>query len=196
MSEFRIIIIEDDNSFIEALKENLESYNVDGYINVTDGIEAIRTGRYDMLILDYFLGDMTGKDVAKKIRLFNKDINILLLTGFADELENASDLKKVGIDCFFEKSADMGRVLLNIEFYIKLKLNSIRKKREFSQIIKELRESRGLKQEELASVFGLKRTTVSSWEVGKSKPDADTLVEIAQYFNISIDYLLSHRVEY
>ena len=195
MAEFRIIIIEDDSSFIEALKENLESYNVDGYINATEGIEAIRTGRYDMLILDYFLGDMTGKDVVKKIRLFNKEINILLLTGFADELENASNLKKVGIDCFFEKSADMGRVLLNIEFYIKLKLNIIRKKREFSQIIKELRESRGLKQEELASVFGLKRTTISSWEVGKSKPDADTLVEIAEYFNVSIDYLLSHRIE-
>lgn len=196
MKRFNIIIIEDDKAFIDAIKENLEDYKVDGYINASEGIEAIRTGSYDMLILDYLLGDINGTEVAKQVRAFNEDIIILLLTGYGDELNDINALKDMGINCFFEKSSNMERILLNIEFYIKLKLKSLRQRREFSEIIKGLREQRGLKQEELAAIFGLKRTTISSWEVGKSKPDADTLVKIAQYFNVSLDYLLSHEIDY
>lgn len=195
MKNFKIIIIEDDGAFIEALKENLEDYHVEGYTNPIKGIEAIQSHNYDMLILDFLLGEINGKDVAQRIRKFNKDINILLLTGYADDL-NSKDLKEIGIDSFFEKSSDMGRILLNIEFYIKLKLQSFKKSRDFSEIVKELRELRGLKQEELATIFGLKRSTISSWEVGKSKPDVDTLIKVAQYFNVSIDYLLNYEIDY
>lgn len=195
MKNFKIIIIEDDRTFIDSLEENLEEYHVDGYIDPKDGIEAIRKHNYNMLILDYFIGDISGAEVAKQVRKFNTDISIILLTGYADDL-NAQDIKNLGIDCFFEKSADMGRILLNIEFYIRLKINNNIKNREFSEIIKELRELRGLKQEELANIFGLKRTTISSWEVGKSKPDVDTLIKVAEFFNVSIDYLLSHEVDF
>lgn len=61
---------------------------------------------------------------------------------------------------------------------------------EFKDRIKELRKEKGLSATQLATEFGKADSSVRTWETGKSKPDADTLVNIAEYFNCSVDYLL------
>jgi transcriptional regulator with XRE-family HTH domain len=45
-------------------------------------------------------------------------------------------------------------------------------------------------QEQIAQQLGLTRTAISNWEKGISKPDVDTLLKIASYFNASVDDLL------
>lgn len=57
--------------------------------------------------------------------------------------------------------------------------------------IKELRKSQGLTQVELGVKLHKAGSTVRMWELGKSYPDAETLVVLAQVFNVSTDYLLS-----
>lgn len=57
-------------------------------------------------------------------------------------------------------------------------------------VIKKLRMQRGLKQAELAQIFGVRQNTLSTWETGKHDPDYDMLVSIAKYFDVSTDYLL------
>ena len=54
----------------------------------------------------------------------------------------------------------------------------------------ELRKDRGLSQQEFAEIFGLSTSTISSYEREVNEPDDSTKVKIAQYFNISLDYLL------
>ena len=56
--------------------------------------------------------------------------------------------------------------------------------------IKELREQRGLSQAELAHQFGVTRSSVNAWEMGVSNPKIDKLAELAQYFHVSIDFLV------
>jgi transcriptional regulator with XRE-family HTH domain len=56
--------------------------------------------------------------------------------------------------------------------------------------IKELRESRGILQTELASYLGIARNTLSQYETGKRSPDLDTLQKIADFFDVSIDFIL------
>lgn len=58
-----------------------------------------------------------------------------------------------------------------------------------SEIIKHLRESRGLSQEQLADNLGVDRTTIVKYETGASKPTRN-LQKIADYFHVSTDYLL------
>ena len=62
---------------------------------------------------------------------------------------------------------------------------------EFNEKLKELRSSRGLTQEELAEVLFVSRTAISKWESGRGYPSIDSLKQIANYFSISIDELLS-----
>lgn len=60
----------------------------------------------------------------------------------------------------------------------------------FDKKFKELRKSRNLKQGEIAEILDTDRSTITKWETGKSKPTADMLISISDYFEVSIDILL------
>mgnify|MGYP002512675738 CR=1 FL=1 len=62
---------------------------------------------------------------------------------------------------------------------------------EFNVKLQELRKSKGLTQEELAQKLFVSRTAISKWESGRGYPSIDSLKEIAKFFSISIDELLS-----
>ena len=56
--------------------------------------------------------------------------------------------------------------------------------------LKQLRIKNGLKQQELADMFGLSSGTISFYESEQRKPDIDFIVAVAKYFDVSTDYLL------
>lgn len=60
----------------------------------------------------------------------------------------------------------------------------------FSQKIKELRTEKNWKQDALAKELGLDMRQISLYENNKNSPSIETVVKIAQVFNVSIDYLL------
>ncbi len=53
-----------------------------------------------------------------------------------------------------------------------------------------LREKTNKTQEETAKALGIKRSTYSHFENNRNNPDNETLVKMANYFNVSTDYLL------
>ena len=57
--------------------------------------------------------------------------------------------------------------------------------------IKYLRKLRGVNQEALATEIGVLRTTISNYEKNISTPDYETLIKIANYFDISIDDIIT-----
>lgn len=61
----------------------------------------------------------------------------------------------------------------------------------FGDRLKELRISKNLSQEELSKVFDVRKSSISNWETGKATPTFDMLTKIAQYFGVTIDYLLN-----
>lgn len=63
----------------------------------------------------------------------------------------------------------------------------------FGLKLKELRVEKGLSQRKLGGVFGVCNQTVSFWESGSREPDMDTLSEIADYFEVSVDFLLGRK---
>ena len=56
--------------------------------------------------------------------------------------------------------------------------------------LKELRISRKISQTKLAMDLNLTQNSISRYETGEREADYDTLVAIADYFNVSVDYLL------
>lgn len=56
--------------------------------------------------------------------------------------------------------------------------------------LKNLRESSGLTQSDIARSFGISRSSVNSWEMGLSVPSTQYIVELAKKFEVSTDYLL------
>lgn len=63
----------------------------------------------------------------------------------------------------------------------------------FSQRVKELRIDKKLSQEKLAKDLNVSRTTVLKWENGEHETDFRTLVKIADFFDVSLDFLLGRK---
>ena len=59
-----------------------------------------------------------------------------------------------------------------------------------SEKIKKLRAENKLTQEQLAEKLKVSRSTISSWETGRSYPDLEMVIEICDCFNVSLDFLL------
>lgn len=60
----------------------------------------------------------------------------------------------------------------------------------FVQRLKELRMDANISQKKLSENLCLSQQAVAKWETGKSTPDPETLLKIAEYFDVSVDYLL------
>ena len=56
--------------------------------------------------------------------------------------------------------------------------------------IKYLRDKAGIKQVDLAKRLGISRSAVNSWEMSLSIPSVANIIEMAQIFHVSADYLL------
>lgn len=60
--------------------------------------------------------------------------------------------------------------------------------------IKNLRKSIKVSQQTLADALGVARSTVAMWETSGSQPDNFSLLKMAEYFNVSVDYILGRDV--
>ena len=56
--------------------------------------------------------------------------------------------------------------------------------------VKYLREQKGMTQADLAKQLGITRSSVNAWEMGISVPSTQYIVEIANLFKVSTDYIL------
>lgn len=59
--------------------------------------------------------------------------------------------------------------------------------------LKELRENAGLSQYGFADRFGVSQSTVGNWEAGKREPNFQTMERLADFFGVSVDYLLGRE---
>ena len=62
---------------------------------------------------------------------------------------------------------------------------------EMGHVIAKQREEKGLSQKELARILNVSSSAVALWEVNKRCPSLDSLIEIADFFNISMDVLFA-----
>lgn len=61
---------------------------------------------------------------------------------------------------------------------------------KFSLRLKELRQERGIGQIELAKKLEVSKGIISLWENGLREPNMYSLIKLAKFFNVTIDYLV------
>ena len=59
--------------------------------------------------------------------------------------------------------------------------------------IKKLRMQKGISQKELADLLLISRQTISKWELGKSVPELVYIIQLADYFNVTLDQLVGRK---
>ena len=63
--------------------------------------------------------------------------------------------------------------------------------KKIGSFLKELRNEKGITQEQFAEILGVSGRSVSRWETGSNMPDISLLVEIADYFDVSIPEIIN-----
>ena len=58
--------------------------------------------------------------------------------------------------------------------------------------LKSLRESMGLKQEDVAKAISVSPSTIGMYEINKREPNNEIIIKLAQFFNVTTDYLLGN----
>lgn len=66
---------------------------------------------------------------------------------------------------------------------------------DFSARLRDLLDERDMKQKELAAIMGIPASTLGGYMQGTSEPDFAVLKRLADFFNVSTDYLLDHHTE-
>lgn len=61
---------------------------------------------------------------------------------------------------------------------------------QFPTKLKEARKSCNMTQDEIAKELGIARGNIANYETGRREPDLETLAKLANYYNVSTDWLL------
>lgn len=123
MSTYRILLVEDEEHLLEALKLNLE---LEGYhvTTATDGKKALKLfkeERLNLIILDVMLPEIDGFKVAETIRLENSEVPILFLTAKNTSEDRVAGLKR-GADDYLTKPFNLEELILRVGILVKRSL--------------------------------------------------------------------------
>jgi two-component system phosphate regulon response regulator PhoB len=112
-----VVVIEDEADLRQVLEFNLEQagYTVRSAATGQDGLALCRQGA-DLLVLDLMLPDLSGTDVAKRLRgdTATRAIPIIMLTARAEEVDRVVGFE-VGADDYVTKPFSMRELLLRVQ---------------------------------------------------------------------------------
>jgi DNA-binding response OmpR family regulator len=116
MTRSKILIVEDEPNIGRGLKDNLEfeGYEIDLAADGSSGLKLILTNRYDLVLLDVMMPEMSGFDVCKKAREKGIDVPIILLTAKSEEFDKVLGLE-LGADDYITKPFSLRELLARIK---------------------------------------------------------------------------------
>jgi len=114
--KLRILVIDDEEIIREFLAEIFASsgYGADAAASGLEGIALFEKNSYDLVFSDLGLPDMSGWEVAKRIRAKKRNVPIILLSGWGIQL-NDDRVRECGIDLVLSKPCRMEEILSGAE---------------------------------------------------------------------------------
>ncbi|MEI6311654.1 MAG: response regulator transcription factor [Bacteroidota bacterium] len=129
--DLRILVAEDEEHLLEAIKLNLEmeGYEVVTAKNGSEAIKKIEKQRFNLAILDVMMPEMNGIEVCQHIRITDMELPVLFLTAKDSSQDKIQGLK-VGADDYLTKPFNLEELLLRVKILIKHSLKGTKKEQD------------------------------------------------------------------
>lgn len=138
----RILAIDDEETMLRILKRSLEpeGYSVETYLKPGDALKRLETESVDIVITDLMMPDTDGFQVIERVKSFDKDIIVIVITAFSS-VESAVRAIKAGAYDFIPKPFDPEHLLIIVKRAIEarnLRLENIGLKRRLGGSFREI----------------------------------------------------------
>lgn len=136
------ILIVDDNSSIALLVKQIfqdENYNIYSYTNPMEALAATENKKYDLLLLDIVMPEMSGFDFAKQFTKSHPETPIIFISGYGNTEKNQVKSYDMGSYGYIEKPINEKTIKAKIKNIIKIKLlkdELLREKEKLDNIFK------------------------------------------------------------
>ena len=106
--KIRILLVDDEQDFLEPVSLWLESkgYSVTLAYNGKQTIQIVKSDTPDIVFLDIKMPVMDGIETLARIREFNKEIPVVMVTAYGDE-KSITNARQLGISGFFPKKESL-----------------------------------------------------------------------------------------
>ena len=96
----KILIIDDDLDMCKLLSHYLQrkGFETDMAHSGSKGLAKVKDGAFDMILCDFRLGDMNGKEVLQEIKKINSAIIVIIITGYSDVKMAVEIIRHGGFD--------------------------------------------------------------------------------------------------
>jgi len=112
-----ILVIDDNIEYLEATCKLIEreGHTVISCSNPEEALELCKSKFFDLILVDFYMPQMTGEEFVLKLRLFNTLVQVILQTGYASEQPPREMLKKLDIQGYVDKSEGPDKLLLWVD---------------------------------------------------------------------------------
>lgn len=116
MSDFTILVVDDEESQRVSIAGFLrkKAFAVREAASGGEAVTFVRDHHVDLVLTDFRMPDLTGKDVLRAVREINPDIPVVVITAFGS-IETAVDIMKSGAFDYLQKPVELEELLLIIE---------------------------------------------------------------------------------
>lgn len=115
-----ILVVDDEKSMAEALKDNLEfeGYRVDVAHGGRQAVDCVKGARYHLVLLDVMMPDLDGFAALKEIRRIDPDLPVIFLTARASEAEKVKGFG-LGGDDYVTKPFSIKELMARVKAVLK-----------------------------------------------------------------------------
>lgn len=192
----RVLVVDDDVDLCEYLRHLLstDGYEAEAISDPTKVLDHLRNNVFQIIIMDLIMPGLTGEELLRQIREIDKDICIIIYTGYPT-VESAVETMKQHVFDYIKKP-------FNIEEFRSLLQRAVREKglivspesklnQEIGNKIRALRKEKSLTLKQLGNRTGLSVSLISQIELAKTSASVSTLYKIASALGIKIGHFFN-----
>jgi two-component system cell cycle response regulator len=120
-SGYTVLVIDDSAEILESSRRLLEAegHKVLTAVDGNAGLEALEQERVHLILCDYFMPEMTGEEVVRRVREKNRLVQIILVTGYSGEKPARVMMRELDIQGYHDKGEGADRLLLWVDAALK-----------------------------------------------------------------------------
>ncbi len=193
-NNINILVIDDDKDICMSLKKilSLDGYKVRTISRPKSALREIEKNTYHLIILDLKMPEMSGEELLIKIRKFDYDISVIILTAFPS-VDSAVQVFKNQVVDYVKKPFKIADLRDKVRSALRAKMLIMEPEEQLNlKIGMKVREIRGknkLTLKQLAERTNLSVSLISQVERAESAASVATLNKIVTALNINLGFL-------